>query len=306
MAEKYGKISKTQVLGKGANAVVRLAHKKDATSPSHAEQLYAVKEFRKLRKNETQREYIKKLIAEFCISSNMHHENVIQTVDLIQDERERWCQVMEYMPGGDLYTLISSGELHEADEKLCLFKQLVKGVEYLHSMGVAHRDLKPENLLLDADTRILKITDFGVSEVFRTCFEKAPRKAVGVCGSEPYIAPEEWDSPGGYDATKADIWACGIILYTLLQASIPWRIARAPDPHYTKYAAFGASNPGATQGFGAFDRTQPPGPRPIIYRMLAPDPQVRITAAEILAHSWFTRVECCTAGAFKHKHGSKA
>lgn len=91
----------------------------------------------------------------------MRHENVIQTVDLIQDERERWCEVMEYMPGGDLYTLLASGSLNEPDEIACLFKQLMNGVAYLHSVGVAHRDLKPENLLLDAEARILKITDFG-------------------------------------------------------------------------------------------------------------------------------------------------
>ncbi|KAJ3155807.1 serine/threonine-protein kinase HAL4/sat4 [Geranomyces variabilis] len=306
MADKYGKISKSEVLGKGANAVVRLAHKRDAATPEQAEQLFAVKEFRKRRKGETQREYIKKLIAEFCISSNMHHENVIQTVDLIQDERERWCEVMEYMPGGDLYSLIASGELTDPDEKFCLFKQLVKGVAYLHSVGVAHRDLKPENLLLDAEKGILKITDFGVSEVFRTCFEKSPRKASGICGSEPYIAPEEWHSPSGYDATKADVWACGIILYTMLQASIPWRVAKTLDPHYAKYAAFAAANTGARMiGYAPFDRLQPPGPRVIMYKMMVVDPAGRATADEVLADGWLAAVEYCKLGEAKHKHGSK-
>ncbi|KAJ3170072.1 serine/threonine-protein kinase HAL4/sat4 [Geranomyces variabilis] len=306
MADKYGKISKSEVLGKGANAVVRLAHKRDATTPEQAEQLFAVKEFRKRRKGETQREYIKKLIAEFCISSNMHHENVIQTVDLIQDERERWCEVMEYMPGGDLYSLIASGELTDPDEKFCLFKQLVKGVAYLHSVGVAHRDLKPENLLLDAEKGILKITDFGVSEVFRTCFEKSPRKASGICGSEPYIAPEEWHSPAGYDATKADVWACGIILYTMLQASIPWRVAKTLDPHYAKYAAFAAANTGARMiGYPPFDRLQPPGPRVVMYKMMIVDPAVRATADEVLADGWLAAVEYCKSGETKHIHGGK-
>ncbi|KAJ3162148.1 serine/threonine-protein kinase HAL4/sat4 [Geranomyces michiganensis] len=303
MADKYGKISKNEVLGKGANAVVRLAHKKDAATPEQAEQLFAVKEFRKRRKGETQREYIKKLIAEFCISSNMRHENVIQTVDLIQDERERWCEVMEYMPGGDLYSLIASGELTDPDEKFCLFKQLVRGVAYLHSVGVAHRDIKPENLLLDAEKGIVKITDFGVSEVFRTCFEKSPRKASGVCGSEPYIAPEEWQSPSGYDATKADIWACGIILYTMLQASIPWRVAKTLDPHYAKYAAFAAANTDArTIGYAPFDRLQPPGLRVIMYKMMVVDPAARATADEVLADKWLAAVECCRLGEPKHKH----
>ncbi|KAJ3023437.1 serine/threonine-protein kinase HAL4/sat4 [Thoreauomyces humboldtii] len=304
MAEKYGKIGKNDVLGKGANAVVRLAHKSDAAHPEQAEARFAVKEFRKRRKGETQRDYIKKLIAEFCISSNMHHENVIQTVDLIQDERERWCEVMEYMPGGDLYTLIAGGGLTDPEEKACLFKQLITGVQYLHSVGVAHRDLKPENLLLDEKEQILKITDFGVSEVFRTCFEKSPRKASGVCGSEPYIAPEEWGSPGGYDATKADVWACGIILFTLLQATIPWSAARPTDPNYAKYSAFRtASSPTVTHGYGPFDRAAP-GPRTLIYKMLDPDPTKRWSADELAAEPWFVAVQACRAGAIKHKHRS--
>ncbi|KAJ3055542.1 serine/threonine-protein kinase HAL4/sat4 [Rhizophlyctis rosea] len=227
MAEKYGKVK--EVLGKGANATVKLAH-----IEKEGEKLYAVKEFRKRRKDESQKEYVKKLVAEFCISSNMHHENVVETVDLIQDENQHWCEVMEYVAGGDLYSQIQSGTIKDLDEINCLFKQLIHGVAYLHEVGVAHRDLKPENLLLDAQNRILKITDFGTSEVFRTCFEKTARKAKGLCGSEPYIAPEGW-AGGEYEGPKVDMWSCGIILYIMLYRSIPWRSSRYNDPHYSDY-----------------------------------------------------------------------
>ncbi|KAF8941318.1 serine/threonine-protein kinase HAL4/sat4, partial [Haplosporangium bisporale] len=59
-----------------------------------AEKLFAVKEFRKRRKNETEKEYVKKLTSEFCISSTLHHENIVETVDLVQDEQHHWCEVM--------------------------------------------------------------------------------------------------------------------------------------------------------------------------------------------------------------------
>ena len=48
------------------------------------------------------------------------------------------------------------------------FNQILAGVEYLHSRGVAHRDLKPENILLDERDNI-KISDFGMATVFRYC-----------------------------------------------------------------------------------------------------------------------------------------
>ena len=67
-----------------------------------------------------------------------------------------------------------------------------------------------ENLLLDSTARHLKITDFGVSEVFRTPFESTCHKAHGLCGSGPYIAPEEFITKE-YDSQLVDIWSIGVI-----------------------------------------------------------------------------------------------
>lgn len=123
-----------------------------------------------------------------------HSHNIVETVDLVQDEQSHWCEVMEYCPGGDLYAAIKKGSM-TAPEINSYFKQILSGVSYLHSMGVAHRDIKPENLLLDAKGHV-KITDFGVSDVFRMCWEKTTHLSKGLCGSEPYIAPEQFEQKG--------------------------------------------------------------------------------------------------------------
>ncbi|ORY50893.1 Pkinase-domain-containing protein [Rhizoclosmatium globosum] len=282
--DKYGKVE--DFLGKGANATVRLVLLYEFDKH---EVYYAVKKFRKRHKKETEKEYIKKVIGEFCISSSLHHVNVIQTVDLIQDNRHQWCVVMEYMPGGDLYARLQEG-IDDLDELNCYFKQLMNGVQYIHNMGVAHRDLKPENLILDAECRILKIADFGVSEVFKTCFEKSSHKTKGVCGSEPYIAPEEWGEGAEFYATKVDVWACGIIYYALLKNSVPWHVAKSSDLHYTEYVR--RRNPQYNSGFLPFDRL-PEGPRNIIYHVLEPDPAIRWTVENILDDPWLKAREVC-------------
>jgi len=195
LLKKYGICDKAAI-GKGATAVVRLAHKWDRRE----EKLYAVKEFRKRRKNETEKDYVKKLTSEFCISSTLHHTNVVETVDLVQDEQHHWCEVMEYCPGGDLYAAIKKGGMSSGEVE-CTFKQVMLGIQYLHSMGVAHRDIKPENLLLDGRGHV-KITDFGVSDVFRMCWEKKTHLSKGLCGSEPYIAPELFEQKGELGAPR--------------------------------------------------------------------------------------------------------
>jgi len=173
-----------------------LAHKLLLYPTCFSPSLPTPQEFRKRRKNETEKEYVKKLTSEFCISSTLHHINVVETVDLVQDEAKHWCEVMEYCPGGDLYAAIKRGGMSQGEVECC-FKQTLNGISYLHSMGVAHRDIKPENLLLDA-TGHIKITDFGVSDVFRMCWEKSTHYSKGLCGSEPYIAPEQFECKGEF------------------------------------------------------------------------------------------------------------
>ncbi len=142
LVEKYGKCQ--EIIGRGAFGVVRVSHKIDPKD-SKLEHLYAVKEFRR-RPQESPKKYQKRLTSEFCISSSLRHPNVIHTLDLLQDAKGDYCEVMEFCAGGDLYTLIlASGKL-DAGEADCFFKQLMRGVEYMHEMGVAHRDLKPENV----------------------------------------------------------------------------------------------------------------------------------------------------------------
>ena len=76
-------------------------------------------------------------------------------------------------------------------------------------------NLISENLLLDETNRILKITDFGVSTVFKNPFCSIREKLKGVTGSGPYIAPEEFIQDE-YDSEAVDIWSIGIIGYILI------------------------------------------------------------------------------------------
>jgi protein-serine/threonine kinase len=287
LVQKYGKCQ--EVVGRGAFGIVRVAHKTDSKDPKR-EQLYAVKEF-KQRPGESSKKYQKRLTAEFCISSSMAHPNVINTLDLLQDEKGIYCEVMEYCSGGDLYTLVLSAGQLEVTEADCFFKQLMRGVEYMHEMGVAHRDLKPENLLLTTHGSI-KITDFGNGECFRMAWEKEAHMTAGLCGSAPYIAPEEYVDRE-FDPRAVDVWACGIIYMAMRTGRHLWRVAqKGEDEFFDRYLE---------------DRKEESGYRPIevlrrrqcrnvIYSILDPNPTRRLTAHQVLFSEWVKEIKVCRAG----------
>ena len=230
LVQKYGKCH--EIVGRGAFGIVRISHKPDPKD-NKVEQLYAVKEFRR-RPQESPKKYQKRLTSEFCISSSLRHPNVIHTLDLLQDAKGDYCEVMEFCAGGDLYTLVLAAGKLEPQEADCYFKQLMCGVEYLHEMGVAHRDLKPENLLLTTHGS-LKITDFGNGECFRMAWEKEAHMTAGLCGSAPYIAPEEYTDKE-FDPRAVDVWATGVIYMAMRTGRHLWRVAkRDEDEFFDRY-----------------------------------------------------------------------
>lgn len=309
LTEKYGKCQ--EIVGRGAFGIVRISHKKTSAS---GEKLYAVKEFRR-RPEETEKKYSKRLTAEFCISSSLRHPNVIHTLDLLKDAKGDYCEVMEFCAGGDLYTLVlSSGKL-EVQEADCFFKQMMRGVEYLHEMGVAHRDLKPENLLLTTRGG-LKITDFGNGECFRMAWETDAHMVSGLCGSAPYISPEEYTDKE-FDARAVDVWACGVIYMAMRTGRHLWRVAKKDDDEFYARYLEGRRD---EEGYGPIESLHrvcflvslfdsmlfkfcctdtssvKARCRNVIYSVLDPHPTRRLTAAQVLKSEWVREIKLCKAG----------
>lgn len=129
---------------------------------------------------------------------------------------------MEYAPF-DLFSVVMSQKMCR-QEIYCVFRQIVDGVDYLHSMGLAHRDLKLDNCVMTSDN-IIKIIDFGTATVFHSP-GKSKVVATGVVGSDPYLAPEVL-SQQTYDPRLTDVWSCAIIFLCMVLRRFPWKL---PDP----------------------------------------------------------------------------
>ena len=168
LQSKYGKFGK--ILGSGAGGSVRLMKR------SGDGVVFAVKQFRDRHPYENEKDYNKKVTAEFCIGSTLHHGNIIETIDIVH-EKGKWYEVMEYAPY-DLFATVMTGKMGR-EETTCATLQILSGVLYLHSMGLAHRDLKLDNVVIN-DQGIMKLIDFGSAVVFRYPFENDVVLATGM------------------------------------------------------------------------------------------------------------------------------
>ncbi|KAJ2080954.1 serine/threonine protein kinase [Coemansia sp. RSA 988] len=315
----------TKVIGKGTGGTVRLLQGVDVDvrppslcsgSPSshHGEEpnmyvpsqhrLFAVKEFRKRRPDETPRAYMKKVTSEFCIGSSIHHENVIETLDLIF-EGDRVYEIMEFCPH-DLFTFVAMGNM-DLEETFCWFKQVCQGVQYLHQIGIAHRDLKLENCLL-TQQGVVKIIDFGCATVFKTPFQKEPSKVVGICGSDPYIAPEVLMSRRQlpYFAQVADVWSVGIMYMCMTLLKFPWRMADTEiDRNYGSYIREWPR--GRDKQFAQLPKLCHDG-KEVIEGMMYPDIKGRLSMDQVMDSEWMKGINICHTNhpSKAHTHHMKA
>ncbi len=148
------------------------------------------------------------------IITKFNHINVIFVFAIIEDS-DNYYIVMEYCKKGELFDYIVAHQYLSEEESSIFFYQLINGVDYIHSKGIAHRDLKPENLLL-TENKILKIIDFGLSHEFNEGHFLLTK-----CGSPSYASPEIIKGTE-YDGFKTDIWCCGIILYAMVCGYLPF------------------------------------------------------------------------------------
>ncbi|THH02124.1 hypothetical protein EW145_g6794 [Phellinidium pouzarii] len=224
LSKKYGKWGR--MLGSGAGGTVRLIK----ASTRNGGRIYAVKEFRPKRNGETEKEYQKKVTAEFCVGSTLHHPNIIETVDIVSDHGH-YYEVMEYAPF-DLFSVVMSGKMTRP-EIYCVFRQICDGVEYLHSMGLAHRDLKLDNCVMTG-SNVVKLIDFGTATVFHYP-GKQQIKATGIVGSDPYLAPEVL-SDESYDPRKTDVWSVAMIFLCMILRRFPWKLPDSKtDPNFRNF-----------------------------------------------------------------------
>ena len=213
-----------------------------------------------------------KLLTEIKIHKSLHHQHIVSFEHVFEDNTNVYI-LLELCQNQTLNELFQRRQKLTEIEVQCYMVHLIKALKYLHSHRIIHRDLKLGNLFLN-DKMELKVGDFGLAT--KLDFEGERKKTV--CGTPNYIAPEVLYATG--HSYEVDIWAIGVIIYTLLIGKPPFETKEIKTT-YNKIKKADFSFPS--------DCKISLAAKNLIKKILILDPKKRPTLKELLADDFFNQ-----------------
>lgn len=171
----------------------------------------------------------------------------------------------EYADGGSLADRVKQQGRPTKEEVIRLGIGILNGLEFLHERKIIHRDIKPQNILIQGNTP--RLADFGISRAMQTTVNSSI-----VAGTDAYMSPESFE---GKRSPQTDIWSVGVLLFELVNGSLPF-----PQEHPSErmYAIL-------TREPIDLDEVQPPMLRVVIGKALEKNQSKRYsTAKEMREH----------------------
>ncbi|CAO4387921.1 unnamed protein product [Caenorhabditis nigoni] len=185
---------------------------------------------------------------------------------------------MEYLIQEDLQQRIEAQVSLSLTKAQYFYRQLIRGLEFIHSKRICHRDIKPANLFLDGRD-CLKIGDFGLSDYYMDAQGKQILLRNRV-GSQFASAPEVWGRNNLRVAgPPTDVWSTGIVLFVMLTGTVPWDCANFQCTRYMNFMNFNTGSSAWNQLDG----------KVILFLrdVLSHTPQDRLTIQDIKAEPWY-------------------
>ena len=157
-----------------------------------------------------------RFVAESKLAASLDHPNVIPIYQAGEDDGVLF-QVMRYVMGADLRTLLVRDGPLEPQRGVAIATQVAAALDAAHAAGLVHRDVKPANVLLTGDDHAY-LTDFGLSK--RISAADGPTESGGLVGTVNYVAPEQIRNQT-LDG-RTDTYALGCVVFHILTGSVPF------------------------------------------------------------------------------------
>jgi TonB family protein len=146
--------------------------------------------------------------------------HIVEVEHMTQSEDGHLILVMEFVPGGDLASLMET-RIMSSDEVIEYARQIALGLQAAHQAGLVHRDIKPQNVLIGQDStgRLrLKLIDFGIAADHLENHQTSVMRG----GSIGYAAPEQWVRAGKELDSRTDLYSLGATMYRMLTGQMPY------------------------------------------------------------------------------------
>ena len=213
---------------------------------------------------------------EALTASQVDHRNITRIHDLGQEPDGLVYIVMELLTGRSLQQILDDETRIKPERAIRLMMQVAAALSAAHERAIVHRDVKPDNVMLVAardddgdDIELVKVCDFGIA----TLAGLAPEEDGYGAGTPDYMAPEQ--ARGGQVDARADIYACGVMLFELVTGRAPFE-GESAEAVLAKHAAEPPPRP------SAIAPDLPIGYDAIVLRALAKSPADRFQTAREL------------------------
>lgn len=161
----------------------------------------------------TDASFVERFIREAKSVAGLAHPNVVGVFD--QGAQEQYVYLaMEYVAGCTLRDVLRERGALQPRAALDILEPVLAALGAAHRAGFVHRDMKPENVLIGDDGRV-KVADFGLVRAVGTVTDTTG----SILGTVSYLAPEQIEH--GTADTRADVYACGVVLYEMLTGAKP-------------------------------------------------------------------------------------
>ncbi len=163
-------------------------------------------------------ESVRRFCREARLIARLKHPHVVPIHEFGEHEGQHYF-AMEFVSGGSLDRHVDryAGDPRSA---AVLIAKIARAVHYAHEKGILHRDLKPANVLLDEHGEPL-VSDFGLAK--QNDGESELTRPGEILGTPAYMAPEQAEGRHDRVSRATDIWALGVLLYTLASGNRPFR-----------------------------------------------------------------------------------
>ena len=211
----------------------------------------------------------------------LSHRNIVSVTDFARTADGRPFYVMEHLEGCTLGEDYRKRGAYPVDEALDVVRQILAGLAAAHQLGLVHRDIKLDNVFLQQTStgeRVVKLLDFGVAKVMADRDARAPAPPTlptadgAIVGTPRYVSPEQ--VLGKKIDHRADIYATGLVLFTLVCGRGPFDHVRHQDDFFVAHLG---DDPGAPSDLA--NQSLPHELDAAILRALRKDPADRFQSA---------------------------